>query len=152
MYWLGLDEGAVDLQWDKEGAPNTWTFGEVKGASRSTCRRIGVATVRGHDDPLVDPRMQLLGGLGVEDGQARPSRGSAGRWTSRQGTLRGTPFRVEARLLTPDATARRREPADCARLGGEQRDRRDRHAAGLAESRTCRSDPARGRNLAELLG
>ena len=109
LYWLDLLNGAVDLEWNAQHTTNTWTFSEKKGGKPLEFPRIDVATVTGTSVRYLDPRMRLLADLDVDDirsvdaqiGRAVGVRGS--------GRVRGTPFTVTARLLSPDATANRGE-------------------------------------------
>ncbi len=109
LYWLDLLNGAVDLEWNAQHTTNTWTFSEKKGGKPLEFPRIDVATVTGTSVRYLDPRMRLLADLDVDD--IRSVDAQIGRVVGVRGSgrVRGTPFTVTARLLSPDATANRGE-------------------------------------------
>jgi hypothetical protein len=108
FYSLDLANGAVDLEWNPAHTTNSWTFGDGnKGGKPLEFPRIDVATVRGTTVRYLDPRMQLLADLRVDDIRSADAR--IGRAVGVRGTgrIRTTPFRLTAQLLSPDATANR---------------------------------------------
>lgn len=107
LYWLDLDRGAVDLEWDAAHTTNTWTFSKKKGGKRLEFPRIDTATFRGTSVRYLDPRMRLLADLGVDDIRSADARIGKAVGVRGTGRVRDTPFRVAARLLSPDATANR---------------------------------------------
>jgi uncharacterized protein involved in outer membrane biogenesis len=107
LYWLDLDRGAVDLEWNAGHTTNSWTFSEKKGGKPLEFPRIDVATVRGTTVRYVDPRMRLLADLGIEDIRSQDARIGKAVGVEGTGRIRDTPFRVTAQLLSPDATANR---------------------------------------------
>lgn len=107
LYWLDLDRGAVDLEWNAAHTTNSWTFGEKKGGKPLEFPRIDVATVRGTTVRYRDPRMRLLADLAIDDIRSTGARIGKAVGVNGTGTLRDTPFRVTAQLLSPDATANR---------------------------------------------
>ncbi|MFN3435291.1 MAG: AsmA family protein [Sphingomonas sp.] len=107
LYWLDLLNGAVDLEWNAAHTANTWTFSDKKGGKPLEFPRIDTATVRGTTVRYRDPRMQLLADLKVEDIRSTDARIGKAVGVAGDGTIRGTPFRVAARLLAPDATVNR---------------------------------------------
>ena len=89
---------------------NSWTFSDKKGGEPFHLPRIDRATVTGHNAALSsDPRLRVLADLAVDDIAALDKRIGRAVGLHGGGTLRTTPFRVEARLLSPDATARNGE-------------------------------------------
>lgn len=107
LYWLDLVNGAVDLEWNADHSANTWTFSNEKGGKPLEFPRIDVATVRGTTVRYRDPRMQLLADLKVDDIRSSDARIGKAVGVDGDGTIRGTPFRVTAQLLSPDATVNR---------------------------------------------
>ena len=101
--WLGLQDGHVDLQWDKAGKRNTWTFSEEKGEPLDLpiIRR---AIVQGTMIRYVDPRMQIAAGIRVHTVEARDTQFASTIGFDGRGTARGTPFVMSGALLTPNAT------------------------------------------------
>ncbi|RYD30150.1 MAG: AsmA family protein, partial [Sphingomonadales bacterium] len=101
--WLGLEDGHFDLQWDKAGKRNTWTFSEEKGDpfELPLVRR---AVVRGTMVRFVDPRMQIAAGIRVDTVEAKDTRFASSIGFDGTGTIRGTRFVMNGALLTPNAT------------------------------------------------
>jgi hypothetical protein len=153
LYWLDLTNGAADLEWNAAHDTNSWTFSEKKGGKPLEFPRIDVATVTGTSVRYLDPRMQLLADLNVDD--IRSVDAQIGRAVGVQGTgkVRGTPFTVTAQLLSPDATANRGQNKLVAqmRAAGNTID----VAGTLPSIADIENVPlqtrARGRNLATLL-
>ncbi|NYD91925.1 AsmA family protein [Sphingomonas melonis] len=107
LYWLDLVNGAVDLEWNAAHTANTWTFSDKKGGKPLDFPRIDTASVRGTTVRYRDPRMRLLADLSVDDIRSTDARIGKAVGVAGDGTIRGTPFRVAARLLAPDATVNR---------------------------------------------
>ena len=105
LYWLDLTDGAVDLEWNRAHTANSWTFSDKKGGKPLDFPRIDTATVRGTTVRYRDPRMQLLADLKVDDIRSTDARIGRAVGVEGDGLVRGTPFRVTARLLAPDAEA-----------------------------------------------
>lgn len=101
--WLGLQDGHVDLQWDKAGQRNTWTFGEKKGEPLDLpiVRR---ALVQGTQIRYVHPQMQIEAAIRVHTVEARDTRFASRIGFDGNGTARGTRFSLSGALLTPNAT------------------------------------------------
>lgn len=101
--WLGLEDGHVDLQWDKEGRRNTWTFSEEKGEPLDLpiIRR---ALVQGTMIRYVDPRMRIAAGIRIHTVEARDTAFASAIRFDGNGTARGTRFTLAGALLTPNAT------------------------------------------------
>lgn len=101
--WLGLQDGHVDLQWDKAGKRNTWTFGEEKGEPLDLpiIRR---AIVQGTMIRYVDPRMQIAAGIRVHTVEAKDTQFASSIGFDGVGAARGTRFTMSGALLTPNAT------------------------------------------------
>lgn len=116
LYWLDLQNGAVDLEWKPDHSTNSWTFSEKKGGKPLDFPRIDVASVRGTSVRYVDPRMRLLADLGIEDIRSEDARIGKAVGVKGKGLIRGTPFTVTARLLSPDATVSRGKNELVARM------------------------------------
>ncbi|MDB5695695.1 MAG: AsmA family protein [Sphingomonas bacterium] len=102
--WMELDGGALDMEWDARHLTNTWTFSEKKGEPFQL-PRIDRATIRGTTMRYRDPRMQLVTDLKIDDITALEKRIGSAIGLSGTGRYRTTPFRLDAKLLSPDATA-----------------------------------------------
>lgn len=101
--WLGLENGQVDLQWDKAGKRNTWTFSEEKGEPLDL-PLIRRALVQGTMIRYVDPRMQIEAGIRVHTVEAKDTQFASTINFDGNGTVRGTRFVMNGALLTPNAT------------------------------------------------
>lgn len=101
--WLGLENGQVDLQWDKAGKRNTWTFSEEKGEPLDL-PLIRRALVQGTMIRYVDPRMQIEAGIRVHTVEAKDTQFASTITFDGSGTARGTRFVLNGALLTPNAT------------------------------------------------
>jgi AsmA family protein len=102
IHFIDLTKGAADLEWNAKGDRNTWTFGD--GGEPFEVPRIDRATVAGTTVRYVDPRMQLLADLNIETVTAKAGRIGKSVGIAGKGQIRDTPFRLTARLLSPDAT------------------------------------------------
>ncbi|WP_375287372.1 AsmA family protein [Sphingomonas sp.] len=107
LYALDLNRGAADLEWNAAHTTNTWTFSEKKGGKPLDFPRIDVATVRGTTVRYLDPRMRLLADLSIDDIRSEDARIGKAVGLRGTGRVRDTPFRLQARLLSPDATVNR---------------------------------------------
>ncbi|MCP3735075.1 AsmA family protein [Sphingomonas sp. RP10(2022)] len=154
LYWLDLVDGAVDLEWNTAHTTNSWTFSNKKGGKPLEFPRIDVATVRGTTVRYLDPRMQLLADLKIDDIRSTDARIGKAVGLTGTGRVRSAPFTVTARLLTPDATANRGQNQLVARM------RAVHNVIDVAGTLPSIADiervplqvAARGRNMAELLG
>lgn len=154
LYWLDLQNGAADLEWNADRSSNTWTFSEKKGGKPLEFPRIDVATVRGTTVRYLDPRMRLLADLGIEDIRSEDARIGQAVRVAGEGRIRDTPFRVAGQLLSPDATVNRGENKLTARAWAANN---VVDVSGtlpsLAEIENVPLQTrARGRDLSELLG
>jgi AsmA family protein len=102
--WVGLEDGHVDLQWDKAGARNTWTFSEKKGGDPFELPAIRRALVQGTLIRYVDPRMQIEAGIRVHTVEATDTKFANAVRFDGNGTARGTRFTMNGALLSPNAT------------------------------------------------
>ena len=153
LYWLDLTGGAIDLEWNAEHTTNTWTFAKT-GGKPFDVPRIDRATVAGTTLRYIDPQMRLLADLGIDTVTATDK--TIGKAVGLQGTgkIRDTPFRVVAKLLTPDATANNGQNKLTLRAWAAN------NVIDVAGKLPSLADVenvplqtrARGRNLAELLG
>lgn len=109
IYSLDLEQGAADLEWDKGHRTNTWTLGASNSGQPLELPRIDRATVTGTSVRYVDPRMALVANLRFDPIVSQNARIGKAVALSGDGQLRDTPFRVRARLLSPDATIDRGE-------------------------------------------
>lgn len=111
LYSLDLDGGVVNLEWDANHRSNTWTFGAAGKGEPIELPRIDRAKITGTRIHYVDPGMPLLADLEVDPIVSRDA--SIGKAISLRGDgrLRDTPFRLSARLLSPDDTINRGENA-----------------------------------------
>ena len=154
FYSLDLANGAADLEWNPAHTTNTWTFSDKKGGEPLELPRIDVATIRGATMRYLDPQMQLLADLGIDDITSTNAR--IGRAVGLQGTgrVRQTPFRLTAQLLSPDATVNQGENKLTARAWAAN------NVIDVAGTLPSLADienvplqtRARGRNMAELMG
>ena len=152
LYFLQLDQAALDMEWNAAHSTNTWTFSEKKGKPFEL-PRIDTATVAGTTLRYVDPRLQVLADLGIETIRAENVHIGKSVGLKGGGRLRGYPFTTTARLLTPDATARNGQNKLVATVNVAHN---VIDIAGTLPSLADIEDVplqtrARGRNLAELL-
>ncbi|WP_293874291.1 MULTISPECIES: AsmA family protein [unclassified Sphingomonas] len=154
LYWLDLANGAVDLEWNAAHTANTWTFSTKKGGKPLDFPRIDVASVRGTTVRYRDPRMQLLADLDVDDIRSTDARIGKAVGVDGKGTIRGTPFRVTAQLLSPDATVNRGRNQLVARAWAAHNvvDVSGTLPSIAGIEGVPLQTRARGRNLSELLG
>jgi Uncharacterized protein involved in outer membrane biogenesis len=103
---LDLDDAQIDLEWDAARKRNTWTFGDGDGEPLEF-PRIDRAEVTATRVRYLDPRMPLVAELAVDPILSKDARIGNAVGLRGDGTLRSTPFRVEARLLSPNETANR---------------------------------------------
>jgi len=101
--WLSLENGHVDLQWDKAGKRNTWTFSEEKGEPLDL-PAIRRALLQGTLIRYADPRMQIEAAIRVHTVEARDTQFASTISFDGSGTARGTRFVLNGALLTPNAT------------------------------------------------
>jgi len=116
--WLDLQGAHVDLQWDKAGKRNTWTFSD-KPAEPFELPLIRRALVAGTVIHYNDPRMQLTADIHVETVRAQDTHFASAIRFDGGGTARGTRFTLNGALLSPNATV----------TGGQNR--LELHAAGV---------------------
>lgn len=107
---LELVNGAVDLEWNRSHTTNSWTFSQEKGKPLDL-PRVDVATVTGTRVRYLDPRMRLLANLRLDDIRSEERRIGRAVGVTGDGRIRDTPFAVQARLLSPDATVNRGQNA-----------------------------------------
>jgi uncharacterized protein involved in outer membrane biogenesis len=101
--WLDMLDGALDLEWDKAGKRNTWTFSEEKGKPFEM-PLIRQATVAGTTLRYVDPRLQLSADIAFKTIKASDTRFASSIEFTGKGLERSTPFTLYGAMLTPNAT------------------------------------------------
>jgi len=101
--WLDMLNGAVDLEWSKDGKTNTWTFSEKKGKPFEM-PLIRQANVAGTTLRYIDPKLRLSVDLAFKTIKATDTRFASSIQFTGTGTGRTTPFTVNGELLTPNAT------------------------------------------------
>ncbi|OYY79754.1 MAG: AsmA family protein [Sphingomonas sp. 28-62-20] len=149
---LDLRDGAIDLEWDKAGGRNSWTFSDHgKPFVMPTIRE---AIVQGTTLRYVDPRLALSADIAFKTIEAADTRFASTIQFTGNGRARATPFALSGALLTPNATAE----------GGRNRLVMHVHAARtrIEIAGTLRGPTqlegadlrvsARGRNIADLFG
>lgn len=108
LYWLTLEGGALDLEWNAAHDRNTWTFSQEKGSGKPLdLPRVDRAVVSGTTVRYVDPQMRLLADLGVGTIESTGARIGDAVGLNGGGRIRDTPFTVTARLLSPNETVAR---------------------------------------------
>jgi uncharacterized protein involved in outer membrane biogenesis len=151
--WLDMLDGAIDLEWSKDGRTNTWTFREEKGKPFEL-PLIRQAIVSGTTLRYIDPRLALSVDLAFETIKAADTRFASTIRFSGDGTTRNTPFALTGTLLTPNATVTNGRNqlelhANAARTAidvtGTLRGPTEIDGADLHVT-------ARGRNMADLFG
>jgi uncharacterized protein involved in outer membrane biogenesis len=101
--WLDMLNGALDLEWSKDGKTNTWTFSEEKGKPFEM-PLIHQATVAGTTLRYIDPKLQLTADLAFKTIQATDTRFASSIQFTGTGVERKTPFTLYGEMLTPNAT------------------------------------------------
>src|SRR3546814_875031 len=103
--WLHLINGKVNLEWEKGGKRNSWTFGDPKRTAQPLdlpiVRR---ALVAGTDIRYRDPQLQLVANINIDTVKARDTQFENDIRFSGSGTMRERPFTVSGGLLSPNAT------------------------------------------------
>ena len=108
FYTLDMTNGAVDLEWDKAHDRNTWTFGDPNVHGKPLQFPIvDRASVTGTTLRYIDPRMPLSANLRIDPITSTNARIGQAVGVEGDGRVRQTPFRVTARMLSPDATVNR---------------------------------------------
>ncbi|WP_066721150.1 AsmA family protein [Sphingomonas pituitosa] len=116
--WLGLTDGRIDLQWDRDGKQNSWTFGSG-GGKPLEMPLIQRARITGTQIRYLDPRHQLDAAIRVESVAAEDNRFTDTIRFDGNGTARGARFTLAGALLSSNKTL----------AGGENRLRL--HAEGV---------------------
>ena len=107
FYSLVLDDAAIGLEWNRAHDTNSWTFGHDKGGKPLTLPRIDRASVAGTRLRYLDPRMRLLADLQFDEITSIDARIGKTVGVKGTGRIRETPFRMTAKLHSPDETANR---------------------------------------------
>src|SRR3546814_3280202 len=105
--WLHLINGKVNLEWEKGGKRNSWTFGDPKRTAQPLdlpiVRR---ALVAGPDIRYRDPPLQLVANINIHTVQAPDTQSANDIRFSGSGTMRERPFTASGGLLPPHAPIR----------------------------------------------
>lgn len=104
---LLLEGAAIDLEWNAAHDRNSWTFSDGKKGKPIEFPRIDIATISGTRLRYLDPRMRLLADLDFETITSRNAKIGKSVGITGSGRIRDTPYRLTARLLSPDETANR---------------------------------------------
>ena len=154
LFWLDLTNSAIDLEWNPGHTTNSWTFDEKKGGKPLAFPRIDRATVTSTTVRYLDARLQLLADLKIDDINSADARIGHAVGLTGSGVVRKTPFTLNAKLLTPDATVARGQ--NKLSLTAFAAHNRIDVAGTLPTTADIENVPlqvhASGRNLAELLG
>ncbi|RJF93765.1 AsmA family protein [Sphingomonas cavernae] len=103
--WLALVEGDVNLEWDKPGKRNSWTFGDPdKPAEALDIPIIRQAIVRGTEIHYRDPPMQLSADIRIETVRAADTRFQNDIRFTGGGAMRDRPFTLSGNLMSPNET------------------------------------------------
>ncbi|WP_375195488.1 AsmA family protein [Sphingobium sp.] len=103
--WLELRNAATDLEWNRDGKSNTWTFGDPnKKGKPLNLPLIRRALLAGATLRYRDPRMHLATDIGFETVKAHDTRFANDVRFSGTGTMRERPFILRGGLLSPDET------------------------------------------------
>lgn len=116
--WLGLTDGRIDLQWDRDGKRNTWTFGSG-GGKPLQMPLIQQARIAGTQIRYLDPLHRLDAAIRVDTVAAEDNRFADTIRFDGNGTARGARFTIAGALLSSNKTL----------AGGENRLRL--HAEGV---------------------
>ena len=105
VQWLALDKGAIDLEWDRNDARNTWTFGDPDGSGKSmTMPVINRGIITGSHVAYRDPRLRLTADIDVDTVKAKGEQIDNRIGFSGSGTMQARPFRLDGSLLSPNQT------------------------------------------------
>ncbi|WP_308814960.1 AsmA family protein [Sphingomonas sp. GV3] len=153
FYRLDLTNGAVDLEWLPDHATNTWTFSNKKGGKPLAFPVIDRATVVGTTVRYRDPRLRLLADMRIDPIRSTDARIGDAVGLAGNGLIRGTPFTMDARLLSPNQTvARGANRLDLtARAAGNVVDVTGTLPSLAAFEGVPLQTRARGRDLSDLL-
>lgn len=103
--WLQLLDGDIELEWDRTGTKNTWTFGDPdKPAEPFKMPDIRQAIVQGSSLKYRDPRFQLFADIDIDTVRATDTRLANDIRFSGGGTLQRRPFTLNGSLLSPNET------------------------------------------------
>jgi uncharacterized protein involved in outer membrane biogenesis len=98
--WLKLEDGAIDLEWDKTHKRNSWTFAGDTPFQMPLIRR---AAVTGTDIHYDDAAMQIFADVHFDPINAADSRFANNILFSGRGTARGKPFTLNGSQASPNA-------------------------------------------------
>ncbi len=102
---LVLDQSALDLQWSKDARFNSWTFGNPSAPPKPlTMPDIRTGSITGSRVHYSDPRLLLAADFDIASVAAANSRVAETIGFTGRGRMRGLPFALDGRLLTPNAS------------------------------------------------
>ncbi|MHA6718885.1 AsmA family protein [Sphingomonas sp. RS6] len=101
--WLGLTDGRIDLQWDRAGKRNSWTFGGG-GGEPLAMPLIHRARIAGTQIRYLDPRSRLDAAIRVDTVAAEDNRFADTIRFDGNGTARGARFTLAGALLSSNKT------------------------------------------------
>lgn len=102
LYWLDLSDGTMDLEWNATHDRNSWTFSDKRGGKPLDFPSVDQATVTGTTIRYHDPKMRLLADLNIDTITSTNARIGKTVDVRGKGWVRNTPFRLAAKLLSPD--------------------------------------------------
>jgi len=102
---LLLDQGRLDLEWEKGNKRNTWTFGDPNAPGEPLeLPLIRRATVAGTELRYVDPALFLETDIAVDTIRAQDTQVASDVRFRGTGAMRAKPFTLTGRLLSPNET------------------------------------------------
>nr|WP_260929696.1 AsmA family protein [Novosphingobium sp. 9] len=104
IYSLVLDGGKGDFEWDAQHVRNTWTFASDGQGKPFAMPNIGTASITDTHVHYSDPAMPLMADLAIAPITASNTHIGHSVGITGSGSFRTTPFRLSARLLSPNAT------------------------------------------------
>jgi uncharacterized protein involved in outer membrane biogenesis len=104
--WLNLMNGNLDLEWDRTGKRNTWSFETDKPAKPFDMPDIRRALVAGSHVTYDAPQLQLFTQVDIDTVRASDLQVESDIIFHGGGTMRARPFTMNGRLQTPNETVR----------------------------------------------
>lgn len=104
--WLNLLNGDLDLEWDRTGKKNTWTFDTTEPAKPFKMPDIRRALVAGSNVTYDAPQLQLFAKIAIDTVRASDLQVESDIRFHGDGTMRARPFTLYGSLQTPNETVR----------------------------------------------